>query len=69
MARAAGPASGHTSPRGLSAEELKKYLFGAKMVRCDEAAWTMLGISMAGWNAHPLGWRWRFVLASGVTGG
>ena len=38
-------------PRGLSAEQLKKYLFGAKMVRCDEAAWAMWGISMAGWNA------------------
>src|SRR5260370_1104460 len=38
-------------PRGLSPEELKKYLFGAKMVRCDQAAWEMWGISMAGWNA------------------
>ena len=36
---------------GLSAEQLKKYLMGAKMVRCDEAAWKMWGISMAGWNA------------------
>ena len=38
-------------PRGLSPEQLKKYLFGAKMVRCDQAAWEMWGISMAGWNA------------------
>ena len=38
-------------PRGLSPEQLKKYLFGAKMVRCDETAWAMWGISMAGWNA------------------
>lgn len=40
-----------TIPRGLSPEELKKYLFSARMVRCDEAAWTLWGISMAGWNA------------------
>jgi disulfide bond formation protein DsbB len=38
-------------PRGLSIEQLKKYLLGAKMIRCDEAAWQMWGISMAGWNA------------------
>jgi len=38
-------------PSGLSAAELKKYLFSAKMVRCDEPAWVMWGISMAGWNA------------------
>lgn len=40
-----------TIPRGLSPEELKKYLFSAKMVRCDEIPWAMMGISMAGWNA------------------
>ena len=40
-----------TIPRGLSAEQLKKYLLGAAMVRCDAPAWTMWGISMAGWNA------------------
>lgn len=38
-------------PVGLTAEQLKKYLFGARMVRCDETAWSMWGISMAGWNA------------------
>jgi disulfide bond formation protein DsbB len=37
-------------PTGLSVDQLKKYLFGAKMVRCDETAWSMWGISMAGWN-------------------
>lgn len=40
-----------TIPTGLSAEELRKYLFSAKMVRCDAVAWSLLGISMAGWNA------------------
>ena len=53
-------------PRGLSAEELKKYLFSAKMVRCDETAWAMGGISMAGWNAI-LSAGLALVLASGVS--
>ena len=53
-------------PRGLSPEQLKKYLFGAKMVRCDETAWAMWGISMAGWNAI-LSAALAFVLASGVA--
>jgi disulfide bond formation protein DsbB len=38
-------------PAGLSAEELKQYLMGARMVRCDEIPWKMWNISMAGWNA------------------
>ena len=53
-------------PRGLSPEQLKKALFGAKMVRCDETAWAMWGISMAGWNAILSG-ALAFVLASGVA--
>jgi disulfide bond formation protein DsbB len=40
-----------TVPRGLPLDQLKKYLLGAKMIRCDEPAWVMWGISMAGWNA------------------
>ena len=40
-----------TIPRGLSADELKKYLFGARMVRCDDIVWSLWGVSMAGWNA------------------
>ncbi len=40
-----------TVPTGLSPEDLKKYLFGAKMVRCDAVVWSLFGISMAGWNA------------------
>ena len=48
----AGPqACSGSIPTGLSAEELKKALFAARMVRCDETAWSMWGISMAGWNA------------------
>ena len=38
-------------PAGLSAEELKKWLMNARMVRCDEIPWKMWNISMAGWNA------------------
>jgi disulfide bond formation protein DsbB len=38
-------------PAGLSAEELKTWLMGARMVRCDEIPWKMWNISMAGWNA------------------
>jgi disulfide bond formation protein DsbB len=36
---------------GMSVEQLKRMLMGTKMVRCDEIAWSMFGISMAGWNA------------------
>lgn len=53
-------------PTGLSAEQLRKYLFGAKMVRCDQTAWSMWGISMAGWNAL-LSAALAFVLSSGVA--
>lgn len=63
----AGPqACSGSVPRGLSPEQLKKYLFGAKMVRCDETAWSMLGISMAGWNAI-LSAALAFILSSGVA--
>jgi disulfide bond formation protein DsbB len=55
-----------TIPRGLSPEELKKYLFGARMVRCDEVVWSLWGISMAGWNAI-LSAVLALVLASGVA--
>jgi len=37
-------------PTGLTTEQLKRYLMGAKMVRCDETAWSMWGLSMAAWN-------------------
>ena len=54
-------------PRGLTPEQLKKYLFGAKMVRCDETVWSLWGVSMAGWNAL-LSAVLAFVLAMGVAG-
>ncbi len=34
-----------------SIEELEALSKGAKLVRCDRAAWSLLGISMAGYNA------------------
>jgi disulfide bond formation protein DsbB len=36
---------------GLSTEEAAKRLMGTPVVRCDEIPWSLLGISMAGWNA------------------
>lgn len=36
---------------GLSPEQLLENILAAPVVRCDEIAWSLLGISMAGWNA------------------
>ena len=36
---------------GLSQSELLASLMNAPLVRCDEIPWSLLGISMAGWNA------------------
>lgn len=36
---------------GLSADELLDQILGAPLVRCDDIAWQLAGISMAGWNA------------------
>lgn len=33
-----------------SVEELKRRLLAQPVVRCDEVAWSLLGLSMAGWN-------------------
>jgi disulfide bond formation protein DsbB len=35
---------------GGSAADLREQLLARPVVRCDEVAWSMLGISMAGWN-------------------
>lgn len=34
----------------MTAEERLKRLLGTPVVRCDEIAWSMLGLSMAAWN-------------------
>ncbi|AGT08140.1 disulfide bond formation protein B [Paracoccus aminophilus] len=43
-----GGISGMTT---MSANDLMAQLQAAPVVRCDEAAWSLFGISMAGWNA------------------
>lgn len=35
---------------GLSPEELLNSIMNAPLVRCDEVAWQMFGLSMASWN-------------------
>ena len=35
----------------LTPEQLLEQIMSAPLVRCDEIAWAMAGISMAGWNA------------------
>src|SRR5512134_4014449 len=35
---------------GMTPEELQQAIENAPIVRCDEPAWTMFGISMAGYN-------------------
>jgi disulfide bond formation protein DsbB len=41
---------GSTLDLNLSPEELKKQLLHQPVVRCDEAPWSLFGISMAGYN-------------------
>ena len=36
---------------GLTTDQLLDQILEAPLVRCDEIAWQVLGISMAGWNA------------------
>lgn len=36
---------------GGSTEDLLKQITQAPLVRCDQVQWSLLGISMAGWNA------------------
>jgi disulfide bond formation protein DsbB len=36
---------------GLTPEQLMEQILAAPLVRCDEVAWEMLGLSMASWNA------------------
>lgn len=46
-----GPSSCSSSGvSGVSAEELLEQILAAPLVRCDDIAWQMAGISMAGWN-------------------
>lgn len=36
---------------GLTPEQLMEQILAAPLVRCDEVAWEMFGLSMASWNA------------------
>lgn len=36
---------------GLSSEQLMDQILSAPLIRCDEVAWALMGISMASWNA------------------
>ena len=36
---------------GLSTDELLNQILAAPLVRCDEVAWSLFGVSMASWNA------------------
>jgi disulfide bond formation protein DsbB len=42
---------GSVDPIATNINDLVNGMETAKIVRCDEAAWVFLGLSMAGWNA------------------
>lgn len=47
-----GPTACSSSPvEGLSGEELMNQILTAPLVRCNEVAWSLFGLSMASWNA------------------
>ncbi len=46
-----GPTTCTSAPiGGLSSEQLLDQILNAPVVRCDEVAWSLFGLSMAGWN-------------------
>lgn len=48
----AGPTTCTSGPiAGLSSEDLLNQILAAPIVRCDEIAWSLAGLSMASWNA------------------
>lgn len=53
--------------QGRSPEQLLDDILTAPIVRCDEVSWSLLGLSMAGWNALAcllLAWLWMRAYAS-----
>jgi disulfide bond formation protein DsbB len=46
----AGPTACSGTITGDSVEELRRALMAAPVVRCDEVAWSLFGISLAGYN-------------------
>ncbi len=48
----AGPNSCTSNPvGGMATDDLLNQILNAPLIRCDEIAWQLAGISMAGWNA------------------
>ena len=45
-----GPQTCSGAPPDLRSGDLSQALKGARVFRCDEAAWRFLGLSFAGWN-------------------
>lgn len=46
-----GPAAcSAAGTEGLTSDELFDQIMAAPVIRCDEVAWEMLGLSMASWN-------------------
>ncbi len=47
-----GPTTCTSGPvTGLTPNQLMEQIMSAPLVRCDEVAWDLLGLSMASWNA------------------
>ncbi len=46
----AGLAACESGPAGETVAELRERLLNAPPARCDEVAWSLLGLSMAAWN-------------------
>ena len=47
-----GPSTCSSGPiGGLSTDDLMDQIMSASLVQCDQIAWSLAGISMAGWNA------------------
>ena len=47
-----GPTTCSSQPiGGLSTDQLMDQIMNAPLIRCDEVAWSLAGLSMASWNA------------------
>lgn len=47
----AGPSGCSARAGGATTlEEMRRQILAAQVVRCDEVAWSLFGLSMAGWN-------------------
>ena len=40
---------------------MNQILEATPLVRCDEVAWSLMGLSMASWNATLPRWCWRCI--------